>query len=203
MSESSENDESNPWITVASTEVYDNDWITVCHNDVVRPDGESGIYGMVHFKNRAVAVVPLDRHDQTWLVGQYRYTTQSYSWEVPEGGVPDGENLIAGALRELREETGLVANTLVALGSFFLSNSVTDEIGHVFVATDLIEGDAEPEGTEQLQVKKVSLAKALSMVDDGTIEDAFSVSALLKVDRWLRMSRLERLDLSAHLRSNP
>ncbi len=179
-------DERNPWVTVSTDVAYSNSWITVHHHEVIRPDGNPGVYGLVHYKNRAVAIVPIDENGDTWLVGQYRYTTNSYSWEVPEGGVPFDEDLEDGALRELKEETGLSATNLIHLGSFYLSNSVTDEIGHVLVATGLSQGEPDPDGTEQLVVRKVSLKTALDMVDDGTIHDGFAVTALLKVDRWMR-----------------
>jgi ADP-ribose pyrophosphatase len=183
-------DETNPWTTKSSKVTYTNAWITVSHDDVIRPDGQDGVYGSVHFHNRAIAIVPLDGDGNTWLVGQYRYTTKSYSWELPEGGVPFGEDLEVGARRELKEETGLMAATLTQIGSFYLSNSVTDELGFVFVATDLAQGEAEPEGTEQLSLRKIAFVDALSMIDDGTIVDGFSVSALLLAERWQRNHRL-------------
>jgi ADP-ribose pyrophosphatase len=179
-------DESNPWVTVSSVVAYSNAWITVSHDDVVRPDGQAGVYGAIHFHNRAIAIVPLDAHGNTWLVGQFRYTTNSYSWELPEGGAPFGEDLEEGARRELREETGLLAGSLTQIGSFYLSNSVTDEIAYVYVARDLTEGAPEPEGTEQLSVRKIPFVTALAMIDDGTITDGLAVTALLLAERWLR-----------------
>jgi 8-oxo-dGTP pyrophosphatase MutT (NUDIX family) len=178
--------EESPWVTLSAETVYENAWISVSHRQVVRPDGAEGIYGVVHFRNRAAAIVPLDGDGNTWLVGQYRYTTSSYSWEVPEGGVPHHEDLFEGARRELREETGIEAGSLVQINRSHLSNSVTDEEAFVFVATDLRFGDAEPEGTEQLQLRKVPFQLALQLVDDSVITDAFSVVALLATDRWLR-----------------
>jgi 8-oxo-dGTP pyrophosphatase MutT (NUDIX family) len=179
----------NPWTTVSVVNSYSNAWITVEHHEVIRPDGLPGVYGKVHFHNQAVAIVPIDADMNTWLVGQYRYTTNNYSWEVPEGGVPFGEDLAAGALRELKEETGLSADVLTDLGSFHLSNSVTDEVAFVFLATGLFEGEAEPEGTEQLAIKKVPFAEALGMADDGLISDSFSLLALYRVERWLRTNK--------------
>jgi 8-oxo-dGTP pyrophosphatase MutT (NUDIX family) len=182
--------EQNPWVTLSAETVYENAWIAVSHRQVLRPDGQEGVYGVVQFRNRAAAIVPLDADGNTWLVGQYRYTTSSYSWEVPEGGVPHDEDLIDGARRELREETGIEAGSLVQINRSHLSNSVTDEEAFVFLATDLTFGEAEPEGTEQLQIRKVSWHDALQMVDDSVITDAFSVVALLTTDRWLRTKAL-------------
>src|SRR5262245_13632126 len=96
----------NPWVRVSRAVAYQNPWIVVYHDEVVRPDGQPGIYGLVHFRNRAVGVVPLDSDDRVLLVGQYRYPLDVYSWEIPEGGAPEGEDLLACAQRELLEETG-------------------------------------------------------------------------------------------------
>jgi ADP-ribose pyrophosphatase len=168
---------------------YKNAWIEVSHREVIRPDGNEGIYGVVQFVNRATAVVPLAENGDTWMVGQFRYTTDVYSWEVPEGGVPFDEDLVVGALRELREETGVRAATLTEVLQCNLSNSVTDEIAHVFVATDLELGDWEPEGTEALQVRRLPFVEALAMLDRGEISDGFTVIALLAVERWMRRQR--------------
>lgn len=167
--------EENPWQTIRSTEVYDNAWINVQHNDVIRPDGQPGIYGVVHFKNVAIGVLPIDDEGFTWLVGQYRYTLNEYSWEIPEGGGPHDEAPLAAAQRELLEETGLVANHWELLGRAHLSNSVSDEAALYFLATGLTQKEAQPEGTERLQVRRVPFAEALRMVQDGKITDALSV----------------------------
>ena len=158
---------------------YENPWITVWHDEVDRPDGSPGIYGVVHFANLAAGVVALDADDRIVLVGQHRYTLGEYAWEIPEGGVPSGEDPLVGAQRELREETGLTAATWRELGRMDLSNSVSDERAIMFVATDLTHGDAEPEPTEALEVRWVPLAEAVTMVRDGRITDAMSVAGIL------------------------
>ena len=96
---------------------------------MIRPDGLPGIYGVVQFKNRAVGVLPVDRDGAIWLVGQYRYPLDAYSWEIPEGGCPETESPEETARRELREETGLVAGRLELVATSHLSNSVSDELG--------------------------------------------------------------------------
>lgn len=167
--------EENPWQTISSRESYDNPWIKVRHDDVIRPDGQLGIYGVVHFKNRAIGVLPIDAEGCTWLVGQYRYTLHEYSWEIPEGGGPLDEAPLAAAQRELLEETGLVAKHWELLGRAHLSNSVSDEEALYYLATGLTEGEAQPEGTERLQIRRVLFAEALRMVQSGEITDALSV----------------------------
>ncbi len=164
---------------------YENPWITVWHDEVTRPDGSPGIYGVVHFANRAVGVVAIDDDDRVVLVGQHRYTLDHDSWEIPEGGAPTDEDPLVGAQRELREETGLTATTWRELCRLELSNSVTDETVVLFVATGLTQGEAAPEPTESLQVRWVPFQEALAMTFDGRILDAMSVVAIqrLALDR--------------------
>jgi 8-oxo-dGTP pyrophosphatase MutT (NUDIX family) len=171
----------NPWQRLSRRVAYENPWIIVYHDEVLRPDGKPGIYGMVHFRNRAVAIVGVDQQDRVLLVGQFRYTLDVYSWEVPEGGAAEGEDLLAAAQRELREETGYSADHWQEIARMHLSNSVSDEEGICYLATGLKPGEAEPEGTERLQVRWVPFAEALAMTADGRITDAPSVIGLQRV----------------------
>ncbi len=179
-------DEADPWRFHDCVTKYENAWIAVTESAVTRPDGRPGIYGVVHYANRAVAVVPIDEQGCTWLVGQYRPTVGCYSWEVPEGGVPRGEDLAEGARRELLEETGLTASTYELVSRTNLSNSVTDEEGLVFVATGLSLGEAAPEGTEQLRVLRMRVDDVMELIDGGEITDGFTVIAMAAADRWRR-----------------
>jgi 8-oxo-dGTP pyrophosphatase MutT (NUDIX family) len=174
-----EPDRSNPWTTLATRPVYDNPWISVREDRVLRPDGQPGIYGVVHFKNAAVGVLPVDAEGRVWLVGQYRYTLDLYSWEIPEGGGPAGEPPEETARRELREETGLVPGRIELIATSHLSNSVSDEVAYIYRATDLTPGASDPEGTEQLHARPFEWAEARAMLRRGEITDAMSVIALL------------------------
>src|SRR5919112_2391375 len=169
---------SNPWRIVSSRQVYDNPWIAVHEDRVVRPDGELGIYGVVHFKNIAVGILPIE-DDHVYLVGQHRYPLNLYSWEIPEGGCPGGEEPLDAAQRELREETGLEAKHWRWLGEAYLSNSVADEYAVWFLATGFVAGEQSPEGTEALAVRRLPLREALAMALDGSITDALSLMAIM------------------------
>lgn len=171
----------NPWRLKALRAVYENPWIAVEHHDVVKPSGAPGIYGVVRFRNHAVGVVPLADDGTTWLVGQYRYPHDRYSWEIPEGGVPVGEDPAEGARRELREETGVTAAHLLAFQKVDLSNSVSDEEGTLFIAWGLTEGEAEPDDTEELALRRLPLREALAMAQSGAITDSLSLIALLRL----------------------
>jgi 8-oxo-dGDP phosphatase len=170
---------------------YENAWITVWHDEVSRPDGSPGIYGVVHFENLASGVVAFDEEDRIALVGQHRYTLDRESWEIPEGGVPPTETALEGIQRELREETGLEATDWHELCRLDLSNSVTDETAVLFVASGLRHGEATPEPTESLTLRWVAFDEAVAMTRDGRITDAMSVAAILHValDRATAMTR--------------
>ena len=100
----------NTWKTLESKDIYDNPWISVREDKVINPSGGDGIYGVVHFKNLAIGIVPIDKDGYTYLVGQYRYSLEEYSWEIPMGGGPLDIDKLESAKRELKEETGLVAH---------------------------------------------------------------------------------------------
>ena len=169
------------WKKLGSKVVYDNPWITVYEDHVVNPGGGENQYGRIHFKNKAIAIVPLDDEGNTWLVGQDRYTLGAYSWEVPMGGAASDEEPLDAAKRELKEETGLSAAKWTSIMHLHTSNSITDEEGFVFLAENLSEGEPEFEETEKLEIRKLSFEQALEMVNNGQITDAISVAAILKI----------------------
>lgn len=171
----------NPWKRRSRRVAYDNPWITVFHDDVTRPDGNPGIYGLVHYKNVAVGAVVMDESDRVLLVGQYRYTLDRYSWEIPEGGAAPGEELVTAAQRELIEETGYAARSWQLIIRAHLSNSVSDEDAYVYLATGLQAGAASPEPTEQLRTRWVPFEEVLEMCFAGEITDSMSVLGLQRV----------------------
>lgn len=174
-------DYENPWQCLSSREIYDNPWLNIVEDQVLNPAGGRGIYGKVHFKTRAVAVIPVDKNGDTYLVGQYRYMLNEYSWELPMGGAPKAEDPLDCAKRELKEETGLSAQNWQQLLHLHLSNSVTDEEGYVFLAEELEQGEQALEDTEDISVKRLPLSEALAMCLDGRITDALTVTSLLRL----------------------
>ncbi|WP_422010619.1 NUDIX domain-containing protein [Reyranella sp.] len=181
-----------PWTVLSAEDVYENPWIRVTHHEVLTPAGTPGLYGLVHYRNLAIGVVPVDAEGHTYLVGQYRFPLDAYSWEIPEGGGAQGVDPLDSAARELREETGLVARHWRKLLEADLSNSVSDERAVAYLAWGLAQGEAEPEATEELAVRRVPLAEAFRMVEAGEIRDALSVLSLQAV----RLLQLEgKLDL--------
>lgn len=131
-------------------------------------------------------MVALSDDNHIYLVGQYRYPVDEYSWEIPEGGSEIDEDPMETAKRELREETGLEAERWEQLGGeIHLSNCFSAERGFIYVARGLRQGKAEPDHTEELQVKKVPFAECLAMVDRGEIKDSLTVIGVLRMARIL------------------
>ena len=184
------NEHINPWKVLGEKKVYENPWVAVTEYDVLNPSGGKGIYGKVHFKSIAIGILPLDDSLNTWIVGQYRFPLNQYSWEIPEGGGKFDVDPLESARRELLEETGLVAAEWSTLMEIHTSNSVTDEYGIVYLARQLQQKEPEPEETEQLQVKKISFEEAYQMVEKGKITDSISVAAILKVKLMIADGRI-------------
>ena len=173
--------EHNPWQIISEKQVYDNPWISLTHYEVINPSGNAGIYGKIHYKNRAIGVIALDDELNTYLVGQFRFTLNEYSWEIPEGGGPLGTDPLASAKRELLEETGLKASEWTEINRIHLSNSVGDEFGYIYLARGLEQHEAEPEETEELQVRKLPFSEVYRMVCNSEITDSITLAAVMRV----------------------
>ena len=171
--------DSSAWKTVASREVYRNNWMRLREDSVIRPDSRPGVYGVVEMPP-AVAIVAIDAAGGVTLVGQFRYPTRRFSWEIVTGSTATGETPLAAARRELKEETGILAAQWTSIGECEVSNGVTDQIGHIFLAEDLQFGGASPDSTEILTTRQVPLAEALRLAHSGQIAQALSIVALFR-----------------------
>ncbi|MCU0359900.1 MAG: NUDIX hydrolase [Bacteroidia bacterium] len=184
------NEQKNPWTTLQTEVKFETPWISVSKHDVLNPAGKPGLYGLIHFKNLAIGVLPLDENLNTWLVGQWRYPLNAYSWEIPEGGGPHDQDPLISAERELKEETGLIAGTYRELCRMHTSNSATDEYAILYIAQNLRQEEAEPEESEDLQVKHLPFEEAYQMVMRGEITDSLSMVAILKTKLLLETGAL-------------
>lgn len=180
-----------PWVRNGSRIVYANAWITVREDSVITPSGTDGIYGVVE-ASPAIGIVPIDGDGQVYLVGQYRYPIERWSWEIPEGGAKAGETPSQGARRELAEETGLTAFEWISLGTMATSNCFVDEIAHLFLAEDLVVGEPHPDPTEALEVRRLGFEDAMAMVRSGEIQDAMTIVALYRAAEALEARRQGR-----------
>jgi len=178
-------DQINPWKKLSSQKIYQNQWFSLREDQVISPGGEKSIYGVVE-TSPAIAIVPLTNNLETYLVGQYRYPLNTYSWEVPEGGAEPDESNLEAAKRELKEETGLVAEKWTYLNSLYTSNSITNEIGYIYLAEELIAGKSEPEHTEDLAVEMVPFLDAYKMVLNFEIKDSLAIIGIMRVYEHLK-----------------
>lgn len=181
----------NPFETIDTSVVYENNWIKVNHSNVILPSGNNGIYGTVHFKNYAIGIIPIDAEGNTYLIGQYRYAMGEYSWEIPEGGGPKALDPLESAKRELQEEAGFFAQKWTKIAELNTSNSVTDERGIIYVAQDLIPTQTAPDETEVLQLKKLPLTEAIEWAMQGKIKDAIALIGLLKLKILIESNKIK------------
>lgn len=179
-----------PWKRRSVSERYENPWIRVEHHDVITPGGNPGVYGVVHFKNLAIGIIPLDETGHTWIVGQYRYPHRAHSWEIPEGGGPLGTDPLLSAQRELLEEVGLRARRWDVVLEMDLSNSVTDERCIIYLARDLEQGESHPEDTEQLSVRRIPFEALHAGVLRGEYRDSITVAGVLKLKYLLDQRKI-------------
>ncbi len=171
----------NPWKTITSRTAYENAWLRVREDQVIRPDGKPGIYGVVEIRP-SVGVVALNERDEIVLVGQWRYTLNRYSWEIPRGGSRvDESNLQRAAERELAEEAGVLAAHWQAMGKVDVGNGVLDDVQSLYLATSLTQTTTNFDPEEDISVVWKPFDEAVKMAMDGTITEVCSIAAILRV----------------------
>jgi 8-oxo-dGDP phosphatase len=181
-----------PWVRGPATPVYDNPWISVTQYAATAPTGSPALYGLVSYKNYAVAILPLFDDGTTILVGQHRFPLGDYSWEIPEGGGPLDQDPLESAKRELAEETGLQAAEWQEILQAQLSNSVSDERAVGYLATGLSQADGghHADDTEALERVRVPFREALDAAVAGDLKDVLTVAMLLKAYHMAREGHL-------------
>lgn len=177
--------EANPWVTLKTSLIYENPWIKVREDSVIKPNGEQGIYGVVETRI-ATGVVALNEKNDITLVGQYRYSMNEYSWEIIEGGAETNEDPADAAKRELQEEAGIRASHFRPLGpEIHLSNCHSSERAYLYLARELQETERNPDDTEILQLRTVPFTDALTMIENGQIKDSLSIIGIYRAARLL------------------
>ena len=188
-----------PWQAGEGRVVYENPWLTLTEYDATAPTGKPALYGVVGFKNLAMAILPLHDDGTVTMVGQNRFVFRDYSWEIPEGGSPIDEDPLTGAQRELAEETGLQAENWRQILTLQLSNSVTDERGIGYLATGLTPANGwAADDTEDLALARVPFQDLLSLAVSGEIQDSLTVAMLLRAHHMAVSGELPR-DLARNM----
>lgn len=175
----------SPWRTLGARQIYCNPWIEVVEYEVIRPDGQPGIYGVVDPGDNA-SIVALDASEQVYLVGDFCYPLQRYQWSIPTGKVEHGEDPASAARRELAEEAGISAQQWDLLGVFDLTPGICTQASYIYLARELTIGLPRPEGTEMFTVRTLPLREAFAQCLSGEIRNAVSVLGILRT--WLLLT---------------
>ncbi|HMO02144.1 MAG TPA: NUDIX hydrolase [Oligoflexia bacterium] len=179
----------NPWQTLSSKVIYQNRWIKLREDQVIQPKGAPGIYSVLEIPP-AVAIVALDESWKVCLVGQWRYTQNKFSWEIPGGSSEKTiGSILENAKRELLEETGISAEIWEPLGTIDNSNGATNDTAHLFLARSLKVGKPAFEETEDIQIKWIHFDEAIDLVFKDQISESCSVACLLKAKIFLDSKR--------------
>lgn len=183
-----------PWERGAEKVVYDNPWIRVTEHQATAPTGRPALYGVVSFKNLAIAVLPLHDDGTVTLVGQHRFALADYSWEIPEGGGSVDADPLESAKRELAEETGLQAREWREVLRAQLSNSITDEraFGYLALGLEPLSEHVEADETEDLAMVRAPFREALEAALVGHMPDVLTVAMLLRAYHMAREGALPR-----------
>lgn len=167
-----------PFQTLSSEIVWSSPWYAIRQDRIRLPNGEEGVYNVVE-KNGAVWIVPLTSGGEVVLIRNYRYTVDDWCWEVPAGNIEPEQSVEEAAASELRQEVGGTAEEWQMIGRFYLANGISDEVGHILLAREVVLGETAHEATEAMTVHLVPWATAVAMAQNGEITDGPSALALL------------------------
>jgi 8-oxo-dGTP pyrophosphatase MutT (NUDIX family) len=189
----------NPWSILRSTKVHEDSHLATIEHLVRDPAGQERTYTVAHFRHVGVRVLPVDHEGCTTLVGQHRFAAGYYSWELPAGNREKEEPPVVGAARELREETGLIAQHWHELPYLIPSGSISDERQLLFLAWGVAQGETSPDPQERLSIRRLPFAEALHLVLSGQIHDGGTVALVL----WAHLGAVRGLlpeEVAQHLR---
>lgn len=172
------------WTVKNSKVIYKNPWIKVVEDQVIRPDGKDGIFGVVEIKP-GVTILPIDEKGNVYLIKEYHYASESDKLEAISGGMDPNEKPLETAKRELLEETGIKAKQWIELGSIDPFTTVIKSTNYMFIAKDLEFLKSNLEGTEEIETIKVPFKKALKMVKENEIIHSASVVLILRAEEYL------------------
>ncbi len=174
------------WKTLATQVLHETPFLRLEEDRVALPDGREISYGVVRC-GHCVGVLPFSGPDHVLLVRQYRYIAGRHTWEMPTGGVDGSESVETAAHRELAEEAGVAAERLVPVSTYHTSKSSLDETAHLFLGFGLSPAEAQPDDTEEIEVRRFLFDAAMDMVLAGEIVDSMTIIAMLFADRRRRL----------------
>jgi 8-oxo-dGTP pyrophosphatase MutT (NUDIX family) len=175
-----------PWQDLGHEVVHQTPWMKITEHQAVAPTGREASYGVLRFQNIATGVLPIHPDGTVTLVGQSRFARANYSWEMPEGGAPFGEDPLTGVKRELAEEAGLAAASWQLALRMEMSNSITDEIGFTWIAWDLTPVPVDPDPTEVIAIVRVPFTQLLHEIERGAILDALTIATAYRAYHMAR-----------------
>lgn len=171
--------EHGPWRILSTRTLHADPWVTFTLDEVIRPDGRPGTHTVCAVK-AGVSVLALDAAGDVYLTDEFHYAVGRHTLETVSGGIDPGESAEDAARRELREELGITARTLTALGMVDPFTAMVVSPTRLFLATDLEFGEHSQEGTERIRCVKMPLGEAVRAVMDGRVTHAPSCVAILK-----------------------
>ena len=174
----------NPFRTISSRIAWSCPWYSIRQDEIITPDGSPGEYNVIE-KEAAVWIVPVTINKELVLINHYRYTIDDWCWEVPAGSVKQGQTLEEAAQEELREEIGGIEAKFEYIGQFYTANGICNEIGHIFLATEVFLGEPEHEPAEIIEIHLKSIPEALKMAKSNQVDDGPSALAIMLCSQQL------------------
>jgi len=176
------------WKTISSKVVHENPWYKIQKDDVVLPNGNTGEYFITKTDTKAAVFIVPVKNDKIVFTRQYRYVFDKWFIELPGGAVEVGEAYEDAVVKELREETGYVADTISEVGTFIPVSGYLDELVHVFIAKDLQFVGQKLEATEDgMEILEIAISDAYRMIENEEIIDGQTIASLVLAKKYLNI----------------